>query len=80
MSVIIFTQPGCGPCRSVKRRLHGLGIAFEERNLATDDTAREFLVSLGIQSTPVVVASGVDPIVGMREDELSALADYVRNM
>lgn len=50
----VFTQPGCQPCRAVKRWLGDRDIAFSEVNIAESPEDLEFIKGLGYMQAPVV--------------------------
>lgn len=72
MSIIVYSQPGCGPCVAVKRHLKAAGAVFEVRDVRADETAAAEVAALGYQGTPVVVA-GDQHVYGYRRDWLDAV-------
>lgn len=54
--IIVYSQPGCGPCIAVTRHLRKAGVGFEVRDVRADETAAAEVARLGYQGTPVVVA------------------------
>lgn len=50
--IIIYTQPGCGRCSVLKKKMTEAGIAF------TENGDRDEMESLGITSTPMVSMGG----------------------
>lgn len=70
MTVVVYTQPNCGPCNAVKRLLTAEGIAFEERPAADH---LDYLASIGARSAPVIV-DGAQVIHGFNPDQLRALS------
>ena len=56
----------------MKEFLSQKGIAFEERNVAEDESALDELEKLGVMTTPVTVIDG-DVVVGFDRLELSRL-------
>lgn len=56
----------------MKEFLSQKGIAFEERNVAEDESALDELEKLGVMTTPVTVIDG-DVVVGFDRQELSRL-------
>lgn len=54
--VILYTQPGCFPCKMTARRLGERGVEFDVRDVSSDETAMRQVRDLGYQQTPVVVA------------------------
>lgn len=54
MTVILYTQPGCGPCVAQARALTKHGIAFETVNIRETPEAADRIAALGATSTPVV--------------------------
>lgn len=71
MKVVVYSQPGCGPCIGVKNWLKNHGIEFAEKNIRTDEVARGELSALGAQSTPVVTVGDDVVIIGYVESELA---------
>lgn len=69
MTVIVFTQPNCPPCKMVLRLLTAEGIAFEERPAADH---LDYLASIGARSAPVIV-DGDHIIHGFVPDQLRRL-------
>lgn len=54
MTVILYTQPGCGPCMAQARALAKHGITFETVNIRENPEATTRITALGATSTPVV--------------------------
>lgn len=52
--VILYTQPGCGPCVGVKTALERMGVDFDIRDIRTDEAAYQRVTQLGYTGTPVV--------------------------
>lgn len=74
-SVKVFTQPGCGVCKSAKEYLASRGVAFEELDVSTDEEALEALtVQYKSMGTPTIVI-GDRVLVGFDREKLdTALA------
>lgn len=72
MSIIVYSQPGCGPCIGIKMHLKRAGVPFVERNVRADPEAEATVRALGYTGTPVVVA-GDKHIGEYREDWLDAV-------
>lgn len=70
--VTVYTLPSCVQCDSTKRVLTRNSVEFETIDLSSDETAMEYVRSLGYTAAPVVV-SGEDHWSGFRPDRLSAL-------
>ena len=79
MSITVYTQSACQPCRLVKKRLADAGIDFVEYNILEDQRAYEYVRDvLKAGSVPVIVTETHDPIIGFRPDQLAELIhDYV---
>jgi glutaredoxin len=60
MTVVVYTQPGCGPCYAEKAWLAEEGIAFEERDIRQNRDWLGELGRLGARGTPTTVVSGED--------------------
>lgn len=73
-TVIIYTQPSCGPCFATKRALDRAGVQYTEINLANDPEAREYVKhQLGYMSAPVVVTAD-EHWTGFQPDKLASLS------
>lgn len=49
---VIYTQPGCGPCRAVVARFDRYAVPYELVDISEDHEAFELLAQAGISSTP----------------------------
>lgn len=79
--VILYTQPGCGPCVSTKRFLEKYQIAHMTLDIREFPEAAEKVRGLGYQGTPVVeviTSSGGFHWNGFRIDKLNHLRDITR--
>lgn len=79
VSVAVYSQPGCFPCRAVMRALTKLGIDYSTVDVSTDDDALATVQRWGFTSTPVVAVSNDAGVViaawsGVRDDHMKALA------
>lgn len=73
MPVILWTQPGCGPCIGADRALKARGIPFVKIDAKHADTARRAKWRTAGMSTPVVETDG-HAFSGVDVDRLDALA------
>ena len=75
--VILYTQPGCGPCIGLKRKLTTDGHDFREVNIREDVSAQARIAELGYTGTPVVeytdAAGERQNFHGFRSDILETL-------
>lgn len=71
---IVYTQPGCGPCIAVKKKLQKLDIPYEERDVTEPGIADE-VVALGYTGTPVIVAPDGTSHHGYRPGKLAIIAE-----
>lgn len=76
-TVIVYSQPGCMPCRATMRKLDSLGVDYEHKDVHTDKAASDHINAGGWRSTPVVEVVQDGAIVsawsGLRPDALKAL-------
>ena len=56
MTIQIYTKPGCVQCNATKRAFENKGIDPEMIDVPSDQDAYDFIVGLGYQQVPVVVA------------------------
>lgn len=52
----IYSQPSCFPCKATYRFLDKHNVDYTVIDISEDADARAYVVSLGHQQTPVVVA------------------------
>jgi glutaredoxin len=57
-SVIVYHQPGCGPCHEAMEYLTRKGIEYVAKDVREDRAALKELLDLGYASTPVIVIDG----------------------
>lgn len=78
---ILYTQPGCGPCIGLKRKLINDGHTFTEVNIREDAAAAERIRELGYTGTPVLEYSDAagerQNFHGFRSDILEGLKPVV---
>jgi len=67
--VVVYTQPGCGPCAAVKEFLASHGVDFVERDIRQDPSALADLRRVGALATPTVIV-GDQVIVGFDAERL----------
>ena len=71
--IVVFTQPGCPPCRTVKAYLSARGIEFEERDVSCDPNAvRDLVETYQSRSTPTLVI-GQEVMIGFDPERLDEL-------
>ncbi len=70
--VVVYSQPGCVPCRRMKEFLAENGVEFTDRDVSTDEAALQELVKLGFMTTPVIVVDD-EVIAGFDRARLESL-------
>lgn len=65
----VYTKPGCVQCTATRKALDRAGISYELVDITEDSSARDFVMSLGYTSAPVVVAGG-EHWSGFRPDRI----------
>lgn len=73
MTVTVYSKPRCVQCDATTRALNKMGISYQTIDLTQDSQSLEFVLSLGYQQAPVVVA-GESHWSGYRPDQIKALA------
>ena len=73
MTVTVYTKPACVQCNATYKALDKAGVAYEVVDITEDDSARDYVLSLGYLAAPVVVA-GDDHWSGFRPARIKALA------
>ena len=56
-ATVLYTKPGCQPCRMTKRKLDGAGMYYTEVDVTQDETALNYVKGLGYEGVPVVYVS-----------------------
>lgn len=82
MTITVYTQPNCQPCKATKRALAKAGLEYIEADLTADNGRHlDYLRALGHQSAPVVTVEHGDTLTdhwdGYRPERLRALAEPV---
>ena len=72
-AVIVYTNPGCQPCRMTKKMLDQAGISYTEVDLSQNEAALEHVKELGHRQAPVVETDSTD-WSGFRPDLIAALS------
>lgn len=73
-NITVYTKPACVQCTATKKALDKAGITYELVDITEDPSARDFVMSLGYTSAPVVIA-GREHWSGFRPDRLKAAAN-----
>jgi glutaredoxin 3 len=71
-TVIVYNQPGWGPCHKEKEFLSQKGIEFVDKNVRADPAALKELLDMGYQSTPVTIIDG-EAVVGFDQQRIMVL-------
>ena len=71
--VIVFTQPGRPPCRTVKAYLEDRGIEYEERDVTTNEQFVFQLVRTYDSRTTPTLVIGEEVMVGFDPERLDEL-------
>jgi glutaredoxin-like protein NrdH len=61
MTLTVYTQPSCQPCKATKRWLDKRGIIYQEVDVTTSPKDAEAIRALGFKEAPVVIVSSGDP-------------------
>lgn len=72
-TITVYTKPACVQCHATYKALDKQGLTYQVVDISTDDTARDYVMSLGYLQAPVVV-SGSEHWSGFRPDRVKALA------
>lgn len=74
MSITVYTKPDCVQCNATYKALDNAGISYDVVDVSIDESAREYVMTLGYLTVPVVVVSGFDHWSGFRPDRIKAMA------
>jgi len=61
MTLTVYSQPNCQPCKATKRWLDRRGILYREVDVTTSPDDAEAIRALGFKEAPVVIVSSGDP-------------------
>lgn len=75
--ITLYSQPGCGPCISVKTHLRKSGVGYVVRDVTADPAAAAEVAALGYLGTPVVTAGDMHTY-GYRRDWLNTVVAAVQ--
>lgn len=79
MSVVLYAkEKGCRQCEFTAKVLKKNGVPFETVILDKDQSARDYVASLGYMQAPVVV-NGEDHWSGFRPDKLEELKESMNS-
>ena len=76
MNITVYTKPGCPQCRATVRSLEQAAPTYRVVDVSTDLDARDYLLSRGYLSAPVVLA-GAEHWSGYRPARIHALASAI---
>jgi glutaredoxin-like protein NrdH len=70
--ITVYTTPACVQCDATVRAFNKQGIPYDVVDISLDTDARNYVMSMGHQQAPVVVA-GDQTWSGYRPDRIDAL-------
>jgi len=79
-SITVYSKPACVQCNATYRALDKLGAPYTVIDISEDPDARDFAMSFGHLSAPVVVVDGIDGVDnwgGYRPDRIKAVAELI---
>jgi glutaredoxin-like protein NrdH len=74
----VYSKPACVQCTATYKAFDKAGVDYEVVDITADNKARDYLMSLGYQQAPVVVA-GEEHWSGFRPDRVKAVAAQQRS-
>lgn len=81
MKIVLYTKPGCGPCRATRHAMESRGVPFETVNVMDDDAALDAIKGLGYLTVPVVLVQdghAAEHWGGFQLDRIADLAGKLR--
>ncbi len=73
MTITVYSKPSCVQCSATYRALDKLGYDYNVVDISEDTDALDYVMSLGHQQAPVVMAGG-EHWSGYRPDRIRELA------
>lgn len=74
MKITVYSKPRCVQCDATIRALNRHGVDYETVDVTVDREALEYIVGLGYQQAPVVMA-GDQHWSGFRPDMIASVAE-----
>jgi glutaredoxin 3 len=74
-TVVLYSQGLCEFSEMVRLHLESRGQMYAERDIDTDPSARDEMMKLGAQSTPVTVIGG-EVVIGFDEEAIDELLGF----
>jgi len=74
-AITLFTQAACEYSEMVRLHLESRGQRWLERDVDRDPTARQELIDLGANGTPVTVING-EVVIGYDEESIDELLGF----
>jgi glutaredoxin-like YruB-family protein len=71
-NVVIYSSDTCVYCHHAKEYLNQKGVAYEEKNVSKDMTARKELMAQGFMGVPIIKV-GSEIIQGFDQEKLEEL-------
>ncbi|GAB4686183.1 redoxin NrdH [Mycobacterium avium subsp. hominissuis] len=72
--ITVYTKPACVQCAATFKALDKRGIKYQKIDVTENPEAREYVMSLGYLSAPVVYVSPTEHWSGFRPDRVALLA------
>lgn len=72
MSIVVYSKPACVQCDATYKALDKAGVEYEVVDISADAEARDYVMSLGYLTAPVVAVDG-EHWSGFRPDRIKAL-------
>ncbi|MCF3940629.1 redoxin NrdH [Gordonia tangerina] len=71
-AITVYTKPACVQCHATYKALDKQGLDYQVIDISVDESARDYVMSLGYLQAPVVVA-GDEHWSGFRPDRIKSL-------
>lgn len=80
MTIELYSKPACIQCNQSKKTLDKLGLDYIITDVTEDESAYEFVLSMGFRAAPVLVIKDSDGNIldkwsGFNPEKLNALSD-----
>jgi glutaredoxin-like protein NrdH len=77
VAVVLYGKPRCVQCDSTERKLRKEGIYFTKVDVSQDETALNFIKSLGYASAPVLYVSTIEGDVHWTQFDVNKIAEHI---
>lgn len=77
MSITLYGQPSCGPCKPIRKKLDNEQVPYDYVDLSTQPAAQSRLRAAGMTGTPIIETE-TDTFSALDTQKLNAAIEHTR--